>query len=109
MSRTTFYVLALADGKKYIGTSPDPEKAFLVHKDGGASAWTDLFRPERIEAIHVVSSHTSIDQCVISYMIRYGIENVRGGSWQTVELTKLQERDLTSRVTKARKANCVIQ
>jgi hypothetical protein len=109
MSRTTFYVLALADGKKYVGTSPDPEKAFIEHKEGGLSAWTDLYKPERIEAIHIVSSHTILDQCVVSYMIRYGIQNVRGGSWNTVELTKLQERDLTARVNRERKASCSIQ
>lgn len=107
MSLTNLYILRLFDGRRFIGLSDDPVKAFVAHKEGGISAWTDRYIPERIELIQRNILPSELDRWVIRYMIQYGTENVRGGSWSTVRLTDIEQREIRRRITEERRDCCI--
>lgn len=94
---THVYLLQLQGGRKYVGASQDPEKALQYHKESGC-AWTQLYPPESIEAIHSSVNESDLDQYVLHYMNRYGAQNVRGGSWSTVLLSHEEREKIIERV-----------
>lgn len=85
------YVFALEGGRYYVGTTSDVVKTFQQHLDGKGPAWTQKYRPVRIE---LVSSRGTEDIYVKQYMKEHGINYVRGGSYQNDDLTTLQEKCL---------------
>ena len=109
MALTNVYVLRLMSGRKYVGISDDPIKAFVAHKEGGISAWTDRYRPERLMQVQQKVSPDSLDTYVIRCMIQYGFENVRGGSWSTVRLSEGEQREIRRRIAEERRGDCCIQ
>jgi hypothetical protein len=86
------YVIELEDGKYYVGKTYDVKKRFQEHFEGGESsaAWTRLHNPRRI--IRVINSREMFDEekYTLQYMAKYGVENVRGGSYCMVNLPKEQ-------------------
>lgn len=107
MSLTHVYVLRLAGGRKYVGISDDPAKALVVHKEGGVSAWTDRYPPERIQHIEYRVRPADLDRYVLRYMVQYGIENVRGGTWSTVRLTEVDQRAIRRQMAQERRDCCI--
>lgn len=107
MSTTNIYVLRLLGGRKFVGMSDDPAKALVMHKEGGQSAWTDRYRPEGLLQIQRNIPTDKLDTYVIRYMIQYGIENVRGGSWSTVRLTETEQRTIRKRIAQERHECCI--
>jgi hypothetical protein len=104
---TSVYVLHLQGGRKYIGVSQDPEKALQSHKEGTGCAWTQMYPPEFIECVHSPVHESDLDQYVLHYMDRYGVQHVRGGSWSTVLFTEKDREDLQQRVNGG--TSCVLQ
>jgi predicted GIY-YIG superfamily endonuclease/ribosomal protein L37E len=91
MSETTnIYVLSLQGGRIYVGKSNDVKKRFDEHKAGYGSAWTSKYKP--IEILKVIENASPFDEdrYVKEYMDKYGVNNVRGGSYCTFELSKEQ-------------------
>lgn len=102
-ARRTVYVLELTQGKYYVGvTAKSVEVRFLEHVSGaGGSAWTSKF-----EALHVVESaeeRTPLDENnkTKELMAQHGIDNVRGGTYtkmvlsrETVALLRTELRDV---------------
>lgn len=103
---TSVYLLQLQGGRKYVGVSQDPEKALQSHKESGC-AWTQLYPPESIEAVHSPVNESDVDQYVLHYMNRYGIQNVRGGSWSTVLLNQDDREKIQARI--GGDGSCLIQ
>ncbi len=81
------YVLELEYSKYYIGKTNDPKRRLLEHCNSEGSAWTKLYKPIRIKQIIQDCSSFDEDKYTLEYMSLYGIENVRGGSFCSVELT----------------------
>jgi len=52
---------------------------------GKVSAWTQRYPPKRIVAI---LSKAKEDAVILDYMAIYGVDMVRGGSYQAIELSK---------------------
>jgi len=92
MDITNVYVLQLKEGKYYIGKTYDIEKRFEEHLagEGLGSAWTRKYEPLSIEKTILNASPFEEDKVTKEYMLRYGIENVRGGSYVTELLTNEQ-------------------
>ena len=107
MVLTNVYVLRLMDGRRFVGLSDDPTKAFVAHKEGGISAWTDRYIPERIETVERKVKAQELDRYVIRCMIQYGVENVRGGSWSAVRLTDVEQREIRRRIAEERRDCCI--
>ena len=80
------YVLKLENSKYYVGRTSNLENRLEQHRSKNESAWTSNY-----PIIELVESFPSFgfeeDATVIRYMDRYGIENVRGGSFSNLELS----------------------
>jgi hypothetical protein len=91
------YVLKLENDKWYVGKTNDIMQRFQQHVEGDASAWTTLYKPIRIEEIKSGEvDNFDEDKITKKLMAKYGIDNVRGGSYVTIELTNEQKKFLNN-------------
>ncbi len=92
----SIYVLKCSNDKYYVGkTKNDINTRFLQHVSGENNcAFTSKYSP--IEIIENYSSSDPLDEdkTTKKYMMKYGIENVRGGSYTKLELEKWQIQSL---------------
>lgn len=88
------YILALKNGKYYIGKSKSPFMRIDNHFNGNGSEWTKIHKP--INVVKVIPECTSYDEnkYTIEYMIKYGINNVRGGTFSKPNLPEHQLQTL---------------
>ena len=85
---TTIYVLKLEGGKYYVGrTNKKVVKRFKEHKAGKSSAWTRKYKPIGIEKIDLDGDKFDEDKLTKQYMEKYGIGNVRGGTYCQITLS----------------------
>lgn len=89
-AKLSIYVLKLKEGKYYIGKSNNVIKRYQQHLDRTGSTWTRRYKPINLEKTFELKSPFDEDKCVKEYMSEYGIENVRGGSYITDELSQSQ-------------------
>jgi cellular nucleic acid-binding protein len=82
----SLYVLQLASGKYYVGKSADVIKRFDQHKNGSGSAWTKMYAPIRLVETRPITSPHDENNVTKDYMKKYGINNVRGGSYAQITL-----------------------
>lgn len=82
----SIYVLKLQQNKFYIGSSDNVYKRITDHFHGKGSQWTKKYIP--IDIIEVIPECDIYDEDKITkkYMFKYGIDNVRGGSYVTINL-----------------------
>lgn len=79
------YILRLANNKWYIGKSINVQKRYQEHLNGSVS-WTRKYRPIEIENTIDSDSPFDEDKYTKEYMSKYGINNVRGGSYCSINL-----------------------
>ena len=89
MSCLIIYALQLEQGKYYVGKTHRSEGAelrFQEHLSGRGSEWTKFYKP--ISIIESYEHHSTFEEDVLTkkYMMKYGIEHVRGGSYTMIEL-----------------------
>jgi len=80
------YVLKLSNNKYYIGKTSDISKRIQQHFSGEfGSKWTRKYKPEKL--VKTVNSVDEFDEdkWVKIYMKKYGIDNVRGGTYSSSE------------------------
>jgi hypothetical protein len=82
------YVLKLEQGKYYIGKTNNPQFRLENHCNGNGSAWTQKYKP--LKVIKILQNKDDYDENKITfkYMDKYGVPNVRGGSFVKVNLDK---------------------
>jgi predicted GIY-YIG superfamily endonuclease len=80
------YILKLRGGKYYIGKTRNIERRWEEHITGRGVGWTKKHIP--ISLIKTIKSTSQFDEdkYVKEYMAKYGIENVRGGTYSNVVL-----------------------
>ena len=84
---TTIYVLKLEDRKFYVGrTDKNAIARFNEHKAGKGSAWTRKYKPIELEYAKNGDKFDE-DKLTKQYMEKYGIENVRGGTYCQITLS----------------------
>ena len=89
---TYLYVLKLRDNCYYVGATKDPSNRFRQHRDGFGAAWTREHPPvggkeillKPVKGWEMVGFEE--DKLVKEMMIKYGVDNVRGGSYSNVVL-----------------------
>jgi hypothetical protein len=96
---TTIYLLQLKKGKYYVGKTNDLESRLADHFDTskkntkteiyGGSLWTDLYKPVKLIKSIENCDNFDEDKYTIKYMAKYGIENVRGGSFVTEDFDEI--------------------
>ena len=87
---TNIYILKLKHGKYYVGKTHDLERRKEQHINGTACSWTKKHPLISVEQIIPNASDFDEDKYTKEYMHKFGIDNVRGGSYVTEELDELQ-------------------
>ena len=90
----SIYILKLEGDKYYIGKSGNVDRRFQDHMSGNGSAWTRVHHPIEIEKVIPNTSAFDEDRYVKEYMALHGVDNVRGGSYVTIELSAEQKEFL---------------
>jgi hypothetical protein len=88
------YVLYLAHCKYYIGKTSNSDFTIEQHLLSGGSAWTRKYKP--IGVINFIPNCDDYDEDKYTriYMDKYGIDNVRGGSFYEVKLSNFTMKNL---------------
>jgi len=91
---TIVYVLLLTEQKYYIGKTDDVNKIHKIHFTNAidniytpkSSLWTGIYRPISIEMIY--ENFNDDTRITLEYMNKYGIDNVRGGAFSEIYISK---------------------
>jgi hypothetical protein len=80
------YVLKLENNKYYVGKTNNPTFRLENHFSSNGSAWTKKYKP--VDLVELIPNCDDYDEDKYTrlYMDKYGIENVRGGSFVSVKL-----------------------
>jgi predicted GIY-YIG superfamily endonuclease len=95
---TNVYVLRCEGGKRYVGKAADVQKRFQEHKNGNGSAWTNKYKPLIIEKIYKNVSPYEEDKITKETMGKYGINNVRGGTYCSTKLSDTEKESLEKEI-----------
>ena len=82
------YILQLEKEKYYIGKTNIPNFRIEKHFNSNGSEWTKLYKPLKILELIPNCDNYDEDKYTIKYMDKYGINNVRGGSFVSIKLSK---------------------
>ena len=80
--------MKLEKGKYYIGKTRNPRFRIENHFQYNGSQWTKIYRPIKVVELIPNCDNYDEDKITLQYMNRYGINNVRGGSFVSVRLDK---------------------
>jgi hypothetical protein len=82
------YILKLEEEKYYIGKTNNPIFRLNEHFNSNASSWTKKYKP--LEIVEIISDCDDYDEDKYTkiYMDKYGIDNVRGASYTSINLDK---------------------
>ena len=93
--RFNLYVLKLIKGKYYVGiTYKNISVRVYQHEIGIGSEWTKLYKPISIIETLKTNNIFEEDKYTKMYMNKFGIENVRGGSYTKINLEEYQKKAL---------------
>jgi len=81
------YVLQLEKNKYYIGKTINPSLRLEKHFTIGGSIWTKKYKPITVIELIPDCDDYDEDKYTIKYMEKYGVENVRGGSFCEIKLS----------------------
>ncbi len=81
------YVLKLTNNKYYIGKTTNPQFRLNQHFNSTGSAWTTKYKPLKVIKIIPDCDNFDEDKYTKQYMLKYGIQNVRGGSFCQINLS----------------------
>ncbi len=97
----SIYVLKLTYNKYYVGKTRNIFIRYKQHLNGNGSFWTKKYKPIIIEKLLEDSDDYDEDKYVKIYMSKYGLNNVRGGSYIQEKLTYNQKRFLQNELRMA--------
>lgn len=88
------YTLALEHNKYYVGKTTNINFRLENHFNSNGSVWTKKYSPLRVIELIQDCDNYDEDKYTIKYMVRYGIDNVRGGSYCQMELEEWQIKSI---------------
>ena len=80
------YVLELENNKYYVSKTTNPDFRLEQHFNSFGSQWTKKYKPAKILELLPNCDDYDEDKYTIKYMEKYGINNVRGGSFCEIKL-----------------------
>ena len=92
------YVLELQGNKYYVGKTNHTFQRFNQHKSGSGAKWTQKHKVKDLFAFHKNMKDTDENKITIQMMKKYGVRNVRGGSWTKVNMTEAEIKRLEKRI-----------
>ena len=107
-SHSTIYILLCQQNKYYIGKSHQPNIRIKDHFSNRGSVWTKNYPP--IKTIETIPDADDFEEDLQTkkYMQKYGIDNVRGGSYTAMILPgyQLQSLEIELRTAEDRCFRC---
>ena len=105
------YVLKLKGGKYYVGKTDHTFQRFNQHQTGSGAKWTQKHKVVDLFTFHHGMRSADENKITIQMMKKYGVKNVRGGSWTKVnmsanEIQRLEERINRRRPKKKKRKSC---
>lgn len=99
----TVYVLELEKKKFYVGKTNDVERRFADHVQGRVRSahWTRKYKPVKVVETHDGCDGLDEDKMTVMYMIKHGIDNVRGGPYVSVKLSDATRNHIIHRIRMA--------
>ena len=82
------YILELQSGKYYVGKTINPKFRLDQHFNSNGSVWTQKYKPIKIIELISHCDDYDEDKYTLKYMAKYGIDNVRGGAFCQVKLSR---------------------
>jgi len=82
------YILKCEENKFYVGKTKSIVERLKEHKEGTGSAFTKKYKVRDIDKVYSNCDDFDEDKYVKKYMSIYGIDNVRGGSYSQIKLSK---------------------
>jgi len=98
---TSIYVLSLANGKYYVGRSDHVGQRVFDHYEGNGCAWTKKYPPQDLIAVYENAIPFDEDRYTKEYMARYGVDNVRGGAYCTIDLDESTKQHIEREIRSA--------
>ena len=100
--KTDVYILELANNKIYVGKSSNVDKRIDMHLTSNGSVFTKKYPPTgkrlpRLGKIESIGDACERDE-TLRYMYVYGINNVRGWKYTSIDLTPAQRKDAESNI-----------
>lgn len=96
------YVLQCEDNRYYIGKTDRPiENRIYEHFNNYGSEWTKKFKPFKVIEVRYDADEFDEDKYTKIYMKKYGIDNVRGGTYTQLELCDYQRKTLEKELCSA--------
>jgi len=96
------YIIKCQQDKYYIGkTKRDPKIRYQKHLNGKGSVWTKKYKPTNFVNIYKNCDSYDEDKYTKMYMEKYGIDNVRGGSYTTTKLSEETKNFLQKEIDSA--------
>ena len=80
------YILQCKNNKYYIGSSDNVDLRIEAHFNNRGSVWTKLHKPVKLIKTYYKCDNFDEDKYTKIYMGKYGIDNVRGGSYSSIKL-----------------------
>jgi len=93
------YVLQLTQDKFYIGKTDNPKFRINSHFKKGGCAWTKKYNPTQIIGLFPDCDDFDEDKYTLKYMSKYGIDNVRGGSFCQTNLSSENKKMIERMIT----------
>ncbi|GJD09042.1 hypothetical protein Gasu2_33140 [Galdieria sulphuraria] len=101
------YVLKLQQNKWYIGSTTNIKQRIAQHCQGTGCAWTSRYPFLELFDCQLQRDGWHEENLTKEYMLRYGIENVRGGPYTNLELTE-EEKEVIQRALDAFRGACYL-
>lgn len=96
------YILYLECNKYYVGMTININFRLNNHFNNNGSYWTIKYKPISIYKIYYDCSIFDEDKYTIEMMSKYGIDNVRGGSFTRINLPDDEIRIITKMINNAK-------
>ena len=88
MDMVYIYVLKLRCNKYYVGKTDNPNFRLNNHFDSTGSEWTKKYKPISVHELRTDCNSSDETTITKEYMKNYGIDNVRGGPWCQIDISK---------------------
>ena len=100
-SNLHIYIIKCRGNKYYVGKTLNPNGRMKQHIAGNGAIWTKKYPP--IKQVELISNCDVYDEdkYTVMYMDKYGISNVRGGSYCQIVLRDYQLRNLKNQINSA--------
>jgi hypothetical protein len=99
------YLLKLEHGKYYVGKTNNLHFRLRDHFGSKGTTWTAVHKPLEVIKILPNCDEYDEDKYTLKYMDKYGMDNVRGGSFCSLELDKETIKQL-EKMSKCRTGRC---